>query len=422
MSTIASEFEKNLDKYAEVIIKVALNLQPGQKLCISSKFTFGVSIELAPLIRLITKKAYQIGARLVEVMWYDEIIHLTRFQHAPNDSFNEFPTWKYDYLCRHIKEGNPILYISAYNPDLLAKQSLEKLLLFKQTYFKRIEPIEKLGEDHPSNNTVVAFSVKGWANKVFPDLPLENRKEKLWDMIFEMSRVKNEDPISAWRDHINHLKVRCNYLNHKQYTALSLKAPGTDLIIGLPRDHIWKSGTLITKSGIEHVPNIPTEEVCTLPHKDKTEGFVTATMPLYDGENLIEDFKLTFSKGKIIKMSAEKGEEFLQNLINMDEGASRLGEIALVPHSSPVSQMNTLFYNTLIDENASCHLAFGRGYRFCIKNGEKMSDKKFATVGGNYSKIHVDFMIGSGEMDVDGIRKDGTTESIMRNGEWTFQI
>lgn len=422
MNTMSSKFEKNLEKYAEVIIKVALNLQPGQKLCICSPFTFGVSIELAPLVELITKKAYQNGARLVDVMWYDENVHLIRFQHAPKESFNEFPTWKYDYLYKHIKEGNPVLYLVAHNPDLLKEQASEKLIFFKQTYYNGIEPLVQLGKEHPSNNSYVACSVKGWANKVFPNLPQENRKEKLWDMIFEMSRVKNEDPISVWRDHIDQLKVRCNYFNSKQYSTINFKAPGTNLIIGLPQDHLWESATLVTKSGIEHAPNIPTEEICTLPHKDKTEGVVTATMPLYDGENLIEDFKLTFSEGKITKISAKKSEEFLRNLIYMDEGASRLGEIALVPHSSPISQMNILFYNTLIDENASSHLAFGRGYRFCIKNGEKMSDKEFAAVGGNYSKVHVDFMIGSGEMDVDGITKDGSTEPIMRNGEWAFEI
>jgi aminopeptidase len=422
MNTMPSEFEKNLDKYAEVIIKIAVNLQPGQKLCIFSPFTFGVSVELAPLVELITKKAYQNGARYVDVLWYDENVHLSRFQYAPKESFNVFPTWKYDYLYKHIKEGNPVLYLIAHNPDLLKEQASEKLIAFKKTYYSGIEPLVQLGKEHPSNNTYVACSVKGWANKVFPNLPQENQKKKLWDMIFEMSRVKNEDPISAWRRHINQLKAICSYFNSKQYSTLHFKASGTDLKVSLPHDHLWESGTLVSKSGIKHAPNIPTEEVCTLPHKDKTEGVVTATMPLYDGENLIEDFKLTFSEGKITSISAKKGEEFLRNLIYMDEGASHLGEVALVPHSSLISQMKNLFYNTLIDENASSHLAFGRGYRFCMKNGEKMSDKEFASVGGNYSKVHVDFMIGSGEMDVDGITKDGSTESIMIKGEWAFEI
>ena len=419
---MSSEFEKNLDKYAEVIIKVALNLQPGQKLCIYGPFTFGVSIELAPLVRLIAEKAYKNGARHVDVWWYDENLRLKRFQHAPLDTFTEFPTWKYDFLYKFIEEGNAVLSIIAWNPDLLTEQDPEKIKLFQHTYFKESEPVTKLMKNRPTNFSYIAGPVEGWANKIFPDFPLEKRKEKLWDMIFKMCRVNQEDPVAAWRNHVNQLKARQNYLTYKQYSALKFNAPGTNLTIGLPKDHLWDSGYMTTQNGIEHAVNVPTEEVFTTPHKDKTEGFVTATKPLYYGESLIEDFKLTFSEGKITEAIAKKGEEFLQNFIKTDEGANRLGEVALVPHSSPISQMDMLFYNTLIDENASCHLAFGKGLRYGIKNGKKMTDEEFAAVGGNYSKIHIDFMIGSDEMDVDGILEDDTTEPIMRSGEWAFEV
>ncbi|MEE9378867.1 MAG: aminopeptidase [Candidatus Lokiarchaeia archaeon] len=419
---MSSEFEQNLEKYAEVIIKVALNLQSGQKLCIFSPFTFGVSIELAPLIRLITKKAYQIGARFVEVMWYDEKVHLTRFQHAPLDTFTEFPKWKFDFMYNHVKGGNPVLLIIAHNPDLLIGQDLEKLKLSQQTYFKGTEQIVKLNKDHPVNSTYIACAIDGWANKVFPNLPLDKRKEKLWDMIFEMCRVKSEDPILAWQDHINRLKERSDYLTKKHYIALKYSAPGTNLTIGLPKDHIWRSGAMTTKSGIEHPVNVPTEEVFTTPHYKKTEGFVTSTKPLNYAGSLIEDLKFEFSEGKIVKATAKRGEEDLQNLISIDEGASYLGEVALVPHSSPISKLGILFFNTLIDENASCHIAFGRGIRFSIKNGQKMSDEEFTAAGGNISKVHIDFMIGSGEIDIDGVLDDGTVEPVMINGEWVFEV
>lgn len=419
---MSSEFEQNLEKYAELIIKVALKLQSGQKLCIYSSFTFGVSIELAPLIRLITKKAYQVGARFVEVMWYDEEVYLTRFQHAPLDTFSEFPKWKYDFMYNHVKEGNPILFILAHDPDLLTGQDPEKIKLFQQTYFKGVEEIVKLNKDHPANNTYIACAIDGWANKVFPNLPLEERKQKLWGMIFEMCRVKSEDPVLAWQDHINQLNERSDYLTKKHYISLKYSAPGTNLTIGLPKDHIWRSGTMTTKSGIVHPMNVPTEEVFTTPHYKETEGFVTSTKPLNYAGSLIEDFKFEISEGKIVKVTAKRGEEELQNLINIDERASYLGEVALVPNSSPISQLGILFFNTLIDENASCHIAFGRGIRTGIKDGEKMSDDEFTAAGGNISKIHVDFMIGSEDLDIDGILDNGTVEPVMRNGEWAFEV
>ncbi|MFX0003775.1 MAG: aminopeptidase [Candidatus Hodarchaeota archaeon] len=419
---MSSEFEKNLEKYAEVLVKVALNLQPGQKLFVYGPFTIGVPLELAPLVRLVAEKAYKCGATHVEVKWYDENLRLTRFQHAPLDSFTEFPIWIYDYIQQFIKEGNALLSFIAWNPDLLSEQDPEKIKLFQQTYFKGIEQVSKLMQSYPTNLSYVAGPVEGWAKKVFPNLPQESRINKLWDMIFEMCRVKEKDPISAWREHINQLKKRQDYLNKKKYQTLQFNAPGTNLTIGLPKDHRWVSGNITTKSGIEHAVNVPTEEIFTTPHKNKTEGFVKATKPLYFAEGLMEDFKLTFSEGKIIEATARKGEEFLQNLINMDEGAHRLGEVALVPQSSPISKMDMLFYNGLIDENASSHIAFGKGLRLGLKDGVKMSDEEFAEAGGNYSKVHVDFMIGSEKMDVDGIMEDGTVEPIMRNGEWAFEV
>ncbi len=419
---MSSEFGQNLENYVEVILKLGLNLQKGQRLLIGILGIGTPLLELAPFVELITKKAYQMGAKFVEVIWNDPQLHLIRFQHAPRDSFEEFPTWISNAYLEFAEKGDAILQLCANIPDLFVDQDPELMAIRSKTAAKHFKPFNDLRSKNATNWTVVAAPVDGWTDKVFPDLPPNNRKAKLWEIIFEICRIKYDDPVLAWQDHINQLAVRSNYLNQRQYVALKLVAPGTDLKIGLPKRHIWLSGSMTNQNGIDFTANIPTEEVFTLPHKDKTEGVVTATKPLYYKGSQIEDFTLTFSKGKVIKATAVKGQEFLDQFIKFDEGMSRLGEIALVPHSSPISQSGLLFYNGLIDENASCHIALGRGYSFCLENGEKMSDEEFMTAGGNVSLIHMDFMIGSGEMNIDGFTEDGTAEPIMRKGEWAFEV
>ena len=417
---MSSEFEQNLEKYVEVILKVGLNLQKGQRMLISSGYGTNL-IELAPFVELITKKAYQMGARFVDVIWNDPQLHLIRFQHAPRDSFEEFPTWISNAALAFAEKGDAILNIYAADPDLFIDQDPELMAIRLKTAFKHFKTVLDLTLKNANNWCVVAAPVKGWTDKVFPDLPPDKREAKMWDTIFNICRVKQEDPVSAWNDHIDQLHVRRNYLNHKQYKTLKLDAPGTDLTIGLPNGHIWVGGRMKSLNGISFVPNLPTEEICTTPHKDKTEGVVTATRPLHY-EVLIKDFSLTFSEGKVVKATAKEKEEMLQKALETDEGSSRLGEIALIPHSSPISQSGLIFYNTLIDENASCHIALGKGIRFCMKNGEEMSEEEFMTAGGNESLTHIDFMIGSGKMNIDGITEDGTAEAIMRNGEWAFEV
>jgi len=271
------------------------------------------------------------------------------------------------------------------------------------------------------NWTFATAPIEGWIETVFPDLSPEKRETKMWNIIFDICRVKQKDPVSAWNDHIDQLNARKNYLNHKKYNFLKLKAPGTDLAIGLPEGHTWQGGCLKDPHGIPFVPNLPTEEIFTVPHKDKTEGVVVATKPLHE-EVMIEDFILTFSKGKVVEFTAKKGEKMLQEILEIDEGSSCLGEIALVPHSSLISQSGLVFQNMLIDENASCHIALGKGITFALENGFNMSDEEFMAAGGNNSLIHVDFMIGSDKMNIDGITEDGKAEAIMRNGEWAFEV
>jgi len=421
---MSSEFEQNLDKYADVIIKVGLNLQPGQRLLIGAPIfsdTYA-PIELAPLVRLIVAKAYKVGARFVDVMWIDYQLQLLRYKYAPKDSFEEFPSWRTDLVHDMGKSGDAILVIYAENPDLLINEDPELINVSQQTFFKHMAPIMDLVVQNKMNWAVITAPIDGWVDKFFPDIPPDKRKDKLWDIIFDICRIKHKDPVSAWQDHVNQLASRSNYLNQKEYMSLKFTATGTNLTIGLPKGHMWHSGSMTSQNGITFTANIPTEEVFTIPHKDKTEGVVKGTKPLYYSGSLVENFTLTFSKGKIVEVVAKKGEDLLRNLIETDEGASYLGEIALVPHSSPISQSGLLFYNILIDENASNHIALGRGYKFSFKDGEKLSDEEFAALGGNNSLIHIDCMFGSGEMDVDGILDDGNAEPIMRKGEWAFDV
>lgn len=420
---MCSEFEKNLEKYAELIIKVGLNLQEGQRLLVGTPAVArnGVSIELAPLVRLIVKKAYQSGAKLVEVMWEDDQTRLFRYQYAPKDSFEEYPTWRTEGAFNFAKESDAMLFIAARDPDLLSDIDSNLILTSTKSYLNHMKPANDLRRKGLVNWSAIAAPLDSWADKIFPELPQDERKAKFWDTIFEICRVTQDDPITAWQNHINQLVTRASYLNDKQYTALHFRAEGTDLTIGLPPTHIWKSAHFSTQLGFSNVVNIPTEEIFTTPHKDMTEGTVSATKPLVTAVT-VEDLVLRFSKGKVVDVSATKGEEYLRKYIKIDEGASRLGEVSFVPHSSPISQSGLLFYNILIDENASCHIALGTGIKTCLTDGLNMSDDEFAAVGGNSSMLHLDFMIGSEKMNVDGIKEDGSTDPIMRKGEWNFKV
>jgi len=417
-----SEFEKNLEKYAELIVKVGLNLQPRQRLLIGAprSSAYGVPIELAPLVRLITKNAYQGGAKLVDVLWEDDQVRLIRYQHAPRDSFEEYPTWRTNAKFEISKNDDAMLLVAARNPDLLAGQDSDLILTTHKSFYKHNKPSADLRRSGMGNWSIFPAPVKSWADKIFPDIPSTERIAKFWDVIFDICRVKEEDPITAWEKHINQLAARSDFLNRKKYIALKYNAPGTDLTIGLPKGHVWKCANTTTKSGITHTVNLPTEEIYTIPHKDKVEGVITSTKPL-PLEAFIDGLKLKFSKGKVVEASATKGEVYLKKLLKTDEGASRIGEVALVPHSSPISQLGILFYNVLIDENASCHIALGNGIKACLKNGLDMSKEEFAAAGGNQCLFHIDFMVGSEKMNIDGIKQDGAAEPIMRKGEWAFE-
>lgn len=409
------DFERNLEKYAEVIVKVGLNLQPDQRLIISTL------LEAYPLIRKVTQAAYLAGAKFVGVVWSDEELDRIRVQHAALETMNEYANWKTDAVIEYINNGDAVLAARMQYPDLMDGLHLEKVKAYQkncaeQEYKRR----SKLAACE-TNWSVAGSPTISWATKVFPDSAPEEAVSQLWDAIFTMCRINQDDPVNGWQRHIAELGQRAAHLNHKQYTALRYTAPGTDLTVGLPSGHVWHSGSLTAQNGIEFVANIPTEEVFTMPHKGRIDGVVTSTKPLSYHGRLITNFRLEFSAGRVVNATAESGQETLDNLLNMDPASRSLGEVALVPHSSPISQSNILFYKTLFDENASSHLALGRAYRFTMAGGETMTAEEFAAVGGNDSMIHVDFMIGSDQMDVDGIIGKGTVDPVMRGGEWAFE-
>ncbi len=410
-----ANFETNLQKYAELVIKVGVNIQPGQELVLRTP------IEAASLARKLAIEAYKAGAKYVNVFYGDDEQTLIRYQYAPRDSFDYFPDWYANALINFAKNGDAVLSVHASDPDLLKDQDPELISAARKAAARKMRPFsEMLGKDM-APWTVIAASTPGWANKVFAHLPEDERIPALWDAIFKICRVNAPDPVEAWRKHTESLARRSAYMNEKQYAALRYTAPGTELTVGLPENHVWMGGYGKTPKGNVFTANIPTEEIFTLPHKDRIDGTVRATLPLSLHGNLVEDFGFRFEKGKVVEVHAAKGEEVLKKLLETDEGAVSLGEVALVPQSSPIAQTGILFYNTLYDENASCHLALGRAYRTSLKGGENMSEEEFGAAGGNDSLIHVDFMIGADEMNIDGILPDGSIEPVFRSGEWAFE-
>ncbi len=418
---IGKTHQEMLAKYAEAIVKVGLNIRAGQRLIITLMATRGVPHQFAPLVHEITKAAYGVGAKYVEVLWGDEEMLRLRAQYAPRDSFDEYPNHTIDAIMNMIQNGDALLSISGANPDLLGGLDPDIIGLMQSKHLQVASKVSEKVTTNAINWCVVAAAGEGWAMKIFPDLSVEEAQEKLWKAIFESTRIDQPDPIAAWQKHIALLRERAKYLQSKQYTALHYKAPGTDFTLGLPSGHLWISAQSMAQNGIAFTANMPTEEVFTLPDRNRADGVITATFPLSYGGTLIEDFQVTFENGRVTKVTAKKGEAALQKLVDTDEGSHRLGEVALVPASSPIGQRGHLFYNTLYDENASCHIAIGRAYRFTLTGGEELNDEEFISAGGNVSLQHVDFMIGSAEMDIDGINKDGSREPVMRQGEWAFK-
>lgn len=409
-----SMFKANLTKYAELAVKIGVNIQPNQYLYIAA------SIESAPFVQVVTKIAYEVGAKQVFVDYTDDQITRTRYELASEDSFDFFPPWKVQEREWLAEEGAAFMSIVSQSPDLLSGIDSKRIAAFQKASGTALNKYRQYVQSDKISWTVIAAPSKQWARKVFPDLPEEKQVDALWDAIFKATRADLDNPVEAWAQHNDNLHEKVDYLNNKNYAKLHYTAPGTDLTIELPKGHLWCGAGSVNEKGEEFMANMPTEEVFTVPHKDGVNGYVSSTKPLSYGGNIIDNFTLTFENGRIVKVEAEQGEEVLKNLVATDEGSHYLGEVALVPFHSPISQSNILFYNTLFDENASNHLAIGSAYAFCIEGGKSMSRDELKANGLNESITHVDFMIGSGQMNIDGITADGQVEAVFRNGNWAF--
>jgi aminopeptidase len=406
------EFDRYLDRLAEVAVRVGLGIAPGQELVMTA------TLDAVPLARLITAHAYKAGASLVTPLFTDEELALLRFRYAPDASFDAAPSWLFEGMAQAYRNGSARLAITGNDPSLLSQQDPERVSRMNRATSKAYRPTLELIARHEINWTIVACATPAWAAAVFPSLSRDEGLARLWEAIFAASRADQPDPMAAWKKHDADLHARAGWLNEKRYLALHFRGPGTDLRVGLADDHLWLGGGTTARNGRYCIPNMPTEEVFTTPHKDRVEGRVTSTKPLSHQGTMIEDISVRFEAGRIVEAHAARGEQVLRRMIETDEGARRLGEVSLVPHSSPIASSGLLFMNTLFDENAACHIALGQAYSTCLKNGDSLTPEQLASRGANESLIHVDWMIGSNHIDVDGISEEGNSTPVMRGGEW----
>lgn len=401
-----------LDRLAEVAVKVGLNLQKGQDLVLTSP------IAALPLVRRIAHHAYRAGAGVVTPIFSDEEMTLCRFKDGDDKSFDKAPNWLYDGMAKAYGQGAARLAIAGDNPSLLANEDFAKVSRLNKATSLAYQPaLEKIA-GFDINWTIVSYPNPSWATVVFPDIPAHQAIKKLADAIFSASRVDQTDAIGAWKNHNANLKKHARWLNDQRFSALHYSGPGTDLTIGLADEHEWHGGASTAKNGVICNPNIPTEEVFTTPHRQRVEGYVRSTKPLSYQGTLIDDIEMRFEQGRVVEAHAAKGEKILLKILDTDEGSRHLGEVALVPHSSPISASGLLFYNTLFDENAACHIALGQCYSKCFLNGASLTPEEIAKRGGNKSHIHIDWMIGSDKIDIDGLTRDGQKIAVFRKGEW----
>ncbi len=407
--------QENLKKYAKLALVKGVNIQKGQELLLNAP------IDARELVAHVVEEAYKMGSGRVHVFYNDENLSPILFDNASDEVIESFPMWRKEAYMSLAESGAALMSIGGQNPELLKNCDPKKVAKSAMISGKVMRPFSEYVGTGKIQWNIITYPNTAWAKKVFPNESCaEKAVEKLWDYIFKCTRVDQDDPIKAWDEHINRLFVKRNFLNEKKFVKLHYKAPGTDLMVGLPEGHIWVAGPKDTEYGVSFIPNIPTEEVFTMNTKTDVNGTLRSTMPLNYSGNLITNFHFTFKDGKVVDFGADEGYEQLKNLLDTDEGAKFLGEVALVPFDSPISNLNTIFYNTLYDENASCHFALGRAYKYTLEGGTKMNDDEFVAAGGNNSNTHVDFMVGSKELSIDGITSDGEVVPIFVNGDWAF--
>ena len=404
--------EEKIDKLAYLAVKRGVGLQKGQNLLITAP------LESLPLVRKITEHAYKEGANIVTPLFTDSEITLSRFKFAPDESFDHATNWLFNGMGEAFDNNTARMAIAGDDPMLLSEMDPDKVSRVNKAMAKAYKPARERITEFKINWNIVSWPGRAWATRVFPNIDPDEAIVKLADAIFDASRASVDDPIKAWDEHNEKLRIKTNWLNKKNFAALQYNGPNTNLKVGLADEHEWMGGASKAQNGIICNPNIPSEEVFTTPHAYKVEGTVSSTKPLSYQGTLIDNIKVQFKEGKIIEAHASKGEEVLQKVLKSDEGASRIGEVALVPHSSPISQSGIIFYNTLFDENAASHIALGQCYSKCFKGDVDLSKEEISKRGGNSSMIHIDWMIGSNEIDVDGIDKNGNSVPVFRKGEW----
>ncbi|MBS7526131.1 aminopeptidase [Fusibacter paucivorans] len=408
-------FQERLKKYAELLIKTGVNLKSGQLLVIKSP------IECAPFVHEVMTAAFAAGAGDVEIFWNDEIASKIKYMMAPDELFDTLPSWQREFYLSAAAKGAAFLSVAASDPELMKEVDPSRMVRFQKAYGAALKSYRQQMMNNELVWCVASAPTKAWAKKVYPDKTEVEAVEALWEAIFKTVRIDAKDPIAAWEAHKEALASRMNKLNAHQFTSLHYRnSLGTDLTIGLPKGHLWLGGADKSSEGHEFVANIPTEEIFTAPQYDAVEGIVYSALPLNLNGNLIEDFSLTFEKGKIVEFTAKKGYDQLKSLVETDEGSAFLGEVALVPHDSPISNMNLLFFNTLFDENAACHLAIGKAYPVCLENGDKMSMEELKAHGINDSIVHEDFMIGTADLQIVGITADGSEVTVFKDGNFAF--
>ena len=401
-----------IDRLGELAVRTGLGLRPGQQLLITAP------LEAVPLVRRITEHAYRAGASLVTTFYGDDVTRLARFQAGHDSGFDTAADWMFAGMAEAYRRGAARLAITGDDPALLAGCNPEQVARASRAQSIAYRPALELITDFATNWSIVAAATPAWAAMVFPDLPREAAVAALWEAIFAASRVDQTDPVAAWVAHNRAIHARRDLLNARRYAALHFRGPGTDLVVGLADGHLWEGGAAEARNGIACNPNIPTEEVFTTPHCARVDGVVRSTKPLSYQGTLIDGIEVRFEAGRITEARAARGEAVLARVLDTDAGARRLGEVALVPHSSPISKSGLLFGNTLFDENAASHIALGQAYRSCMQDADGLSDAALEARGANSSLIHIDWMIGSGEIDVDGIDVDGQAHPLMRAGEF----